>query len=87
MPDDASRTPDDQERRAAVFINGRSRAVRIPKAFEFEADEVMIRKSGDELIIRPIKRRSDLLEYLTTGEPIEDDFDFGEDLPAEPVDI
>lgn len=87
MPDDASKAPDDHERRAAVFINGRSKAVRIPRAFEFEGDEVMIRKSGDELILRPIKRQSGLLEFLTTGEPIADDFDFGEDLPAEPVDI
>ena len=87
MPDDASNGPNDGERRAAVFINGRSKAVRIPKAFEFEGDEVMIRKSGDELILRPIKRQSDLLEFLTTGEPIEDDFDFGEDLPADSVDL
>ncbi len=87
MPDDAPRALDGEERKAAVFINGRSKAVRIPKAFEFEGDQVMIRKSGDELIIRPIRRQSDLLEYLTAGEPIEDDFDFGEDLPAEPVDL
>ena len=84
MPDDGSKSQ--LERRAAVFTNGRSRAVRIPKVFEFEADEVLIRQSGDELILRPAPKRSSLLEYLATAAPIADDFDFGDDLPAEPVD-
>jgi antitoxin VapB len=85
MPDDGSKPQ--LERRAAVFINGRSRAVRIPKVFEFDADEVLIRQVGEELILRPVPRRSGLLDYLATAEPIADDFDFGDDLPAEPVDL
>lgn len=84
MPDGASKPQ--LERRAAVFVNGRSRAVRIPKVFEFDADEVLIRRVGDELVLRPLPRRS-LLDYLATAEPIADDFDFGDDLPAEPVDL
>jgi virulence-associated protein VagC len=40
--------------RARLFRNGRSQAVRIPKGFEFEGDEVLIEK--DEREIRPWSR-------------------------------
>lgn len=36
---------------AKLFTNGRSQAVRLPKAFRFETDEVYIRKVGDEVIL------------------------------------
>jgi antitoxin VapB len=36
-----------------VFKNGRSQAIRIPKEFRVECDEVYIEKSGNALIIRP----------------------------------
>ncbi len=32
-----------------VFKNGRSRAVRIPKEFEFEGDEVEMQRTGGRL--------------------------------------
>lgn len=35
-----------KEQRVRVFKNGRSRAIRIPKEFEFEGDEVTIRKGA-----------------------------------------
>ncbi len=42
---------------AKLFINGRSQAVRIPKAFAFSGiDEVSIRKEGDTLIITPARK-------------------------------
>ena len=40
---------------AKVFLNGRSQAIRIPKAFRVEGDEVYIEKIGDSLIITPKK--------------------------------
>lgn len=42
---------------ARLFINGRSQAVRIPKAFQFEGvSEVLIRKEGDALILVPARK-------------------------------
>jgi len=41
---------------ARVFKSGNSQAVRIPKEFHFEDDEVEIRRKGDSLILRPKKR-------------------------------
>ncbi len=42
---------------AKLFTNGRSQAVRIPKAYQFEGvDEVLIRKEGDALVILPVRK-------------------------------
>jgi len=38
---------------AKVFKSGNSQAVRIPKEFHLEGDEVEIRRKGDSLILRP----------------------------------
>lgn len=38
---------------AKIFMNGRSQAVRLPKDFRFDCDEVYVRKQGDEIIISP----------------------------------
>lgn len=39
---------------AKVFWSGRSQAVRLPKEFRFETDEVRIRKHGNAVILEPI---------------------------------
>lgn len=44
-------------RRAKLFWNGRSQAVRLPKEFRFEGDEVEIRREGQAVILEPIPRR------------------------------
>ncbi|MEM6275112.1 MAG: type II toxin-antitoxin system VapB family antitoxin [Myxococcota bacterium] len=41
--------------RAKIFKNGRSQAVRLPKEFRFEGDEVEISRSGDAVILRPVR--------------------------------
>ena len=42
---------------AALFKNGRSQAVRLPKDFEFEGiSEVEITKEGDSVILRPVRK-------------------------------
>jgi antitoxin VapB len=41
-----------------VFQSGNSQAIRVPKEFQLEQDEVEILRRGDELIIRPIKRQN-----------------------------
>lgn len=43
---------------AKVFTTGRSQAVRLPKAFRFDTDEVTIERVGDGIVLRP-KRTDD----------------------------
>jgi antitoxin VapB len=50
-----------------IFRSGNSQAVRIPKEFQMEGDEVEIQKKGDSLILRPKKKSwTSLLESLET---------------------
>ena len=53
------------QRRAKVFLNNRSQAVRLPKEFQFNTDEVFIRKEGEDVILSP--RPSDWSAYLESG--------------------
>jgi antitoxin VapB len=50
------------QRRAKIFMNNRSQAVRIPKEFRFSTPEVYIRKEGEEVILSP--RPTDWSAYL-----------------------
>jgi antitoxin VapB len=38
---------------AKIFTNGRSQAVRLPKEFRFDTDEVAIRRIGDVVVLYP----------------------------------
>ncbi len=38
---------------AKVFIQGNSQAVRLPKEFRVEDDELFIKKSGDSIVLTP----------------------------------
>ena len=44
------------ESTAKIFQNGRSQAVRLPKAFRFKGKEVKIYKKGDKVILESLKR-------------------------------
>jgi antitoxin VapB len=73
-----------------VFKNGRSRAVRIPKEFDFEGDEVEMEQLSDgTLTIAPVGKRKTWADVLATIEPLgpEDAFPEIEDFPPEPVDL
>ncbi len=74
------------ERHVKLFKNGRNRAVRIPREFDFPGNDAIMRKEGDKIIIEPAPKKS-LLELLDTLEPIEEEFPEIEDLPPEPVDF
>lgn len=41
-------------RRAKLFWNGRSQAVRLPKEFRFAGDAVEIRREGSAVILEPV---------------------------------
>lgn len=69
------------ERHVRLFRNGRNQALRIPREFELEGEEAIIRKEGDRLIVEPV-RKGRLLALLATLEPLEEPFpDVDEDLP------
>jgi antitoxin VapB len=74
------------ERRVRLFKNGRNQALRIPREFELQSKEAIMRKEGNRLIIEPARRKS-LVELLDTWEPIEEDFPPIPDPPPEPFDL
>jgi len=40
-------------RTAKLFLNGQSQAVRLPKEFRFDGDEVQIQKLGEGVLLLP----------------------------------
>ncbi|MEO8194468.1 MAG: type II toxin-antitoxin system VapB family antitoxin [Gemmatimonadales bacterium] len=44
-------------RKASLFMNGRSQAVRLPKEFRFEGTHVYARKEGDRVVLSPVDDR------------------------------
>ena len=70
------------ERHATLFRNGRNQAVRIPREFEINGTEVLIRKEGDCLILTPIGKNR-LLDLLASWEPLNDGMPDVEDLPPQ----
>jgi antitoxin VapB len=70
------------ERHASLFRNGRNQAVRIPREFEINGTEVLIRKEGDCLILTPIGKNR-LLDLLASWEPLDDGMPDVEDLPPQ----
>lgn len=57
---------------AKVFWSGRSQAVRLPKEFRFDTDEVRIRRHGNALILEPVAQDWAWLEPLAG--PLDDAF-------------
>ena len=56
-----------------LFTNGRSQAVRIPKAYRFEGvSEVVLHKEGDALILVPARKSWESL--VDEAPPVDDDF-------------
>lgn len=68
------------QRHVRLFRNGRNQALRIPREFEIQGEEAVIRKEGDRLIVEPV-RRGKLLAILATLEPLEEDFPSVDDNP------
>jgi len=72
---------------AKLFQNGRSQAVRLPKAFRFSGDRVIIKRFGKGLVLLPDENSLDSLiestskftsDFMETrdqgGEQIREDF-------------
>jgi len=69
-----------------LFRNGGNQALRIPREFEFDLEEVSVRREGTRLIIEPIVQET-LAQVLASLEPIDDTLDVGEDPLTAPEDF
>jgi antitoxin VapB len=69
-------------RKAKVFMNNRSQAVRLPKEFQFNTQEVFIRKEGSEVVLssRPFDWTAYLAEAPVASASFMDDV---EDFPVQ----
>ena len=66
---------------AKLFENGRSQAVRLPKEYRFDSDEVAINKVGDIVILMP--KENKWAGFLNSLEMFSTDFmDNGREQPA-----
>ena len=69
-------------KKAKIFMNNRSQAVRLPKEFQFDVQEVFIRKEGSDVVLSP--RPMDWSSYLAEGPIASQSFMEGiEDLPVQ----
>jgi antitoxin VapB len=66
---------------AKLFKNGRSQAVRLPKEFRFEGDEVAIHREGERVVLEPLKRRAWPKGYWESWGRVTDDLEVPEPLP------
>lgn len=44
-----------EEKRAKLFMHGRSQAVRLPKEFRFQGNEVRVRRDGVRVVLEPVE--------------------------------
>ena len=69
-------------RKAKIFMNNRSQAVRLPKDFQFNVEEVFIRKEGSDVVLSP--RPTDWSSYLSEAPIASGSFmENVEDLPVQ----
>ena len=61
------------QRHVRLFRNGRNQALRIPREYELDGEEAIIRKEGDRLIVEPI-RKGRLMALLSAMQPLEETF-------------
>ena len=70
------------ERKAKIFMNNRSQAVRLPKEFQFRTQEVFIRKEGSAVVLSP--KPFDWTSFLADAPVASPTFMEGvEDLPVQ----
>jgi len=57
---------------AKIFQNGRSQAIRLPKEFRFDGDEVFVHKVGNAVVLLPIQHSWDT--FFQSLDKFSDDF-------------
>ena len=86
MPNEKPNLPS-RARRARLFRSGHNQALRIPKEFELRADEVLISREGDRLVVVPVQKPSSLAEVLSHLESLDEDFPNIADPATKPQDL
>lgn len=66
---------------ARIFQSGRSQAVRLPKAYRFKGDEVVVRHLGNGVLLLPLNEPWAMLEAALDA--FEPGFQMNRDQPAE----
>lgn len=71
-------------KKAKLFANGRSQAVRLPKEFRMPGSEVFIERRGEEVVLRPVHRADegiaacktlgDIVRYFREHGGVSEDF-------------
>lgn len=70
------------QRKAKIFMNNRNQAVRLPKEFQSDLQEVFIRKEGSDVVLSP--RPFVWFSYLASAPVASEAFmENVEDLPAQ----
>lgn len=72
---------------AALFTNGGSQAVRLPKEYRFEGNAVRIHREGRAVILEPLEKATwpeGFWERLDALGPLPEDFTVPEPLPPTP---
>ena len=59
-------------KKAKIFMNGQSQAVRLPKEFRFKEEEVSVQKYGEGVLILPIAKSLD--DFKLSLKIFSDDF-------------
>jgi antitoxin VapB len=67
---------------AKLFRNGRSQAVRLPKEFRFQGQEVNIRRVGKKVILEPREGRRWPKNYWKSWGKVVEDFEVPARLPG-----
>ncbi len=74
-------------RQVALFRNRSNQAIRIPREFELEGTQAIIRKEGNRLIIEPVSKPNRLLALLDTWDAMDETLPEIEDAPVQHEDI
>ena len=71
-----------------MFRNGRNQALRIPREYELEGDEAILRKEGNRLIVEPVEKKG-LLKILAGLKKLDETFPAIDDelLPLDDIKI
>jgi len=68
----AKKNPGSAVRTARLFRNGKNQAVRLPREFEMQSSEVIIRKQGESLILTP--KPATWQDYFASAQRLDEDF-------------
>ncbi len=72
--------------RAKLFTNGRSQAVRLPRKYRFEGEEVRIWRSGERVILEPLELSEWPVGFWEQFDK-DEEFTVPQALPSKDIDI